>query len=153
MAAISLVVGYISRVVTEKIECGRCMSLVIKAKGSSTGVLDDLIAHEDRGGLCYPAPDMVLLLDSLKRFLDIMLSDRASLHKPMETCLATSVEVVVTLPVPLCDRYGQRRRLMELVCKKFMKPLFTNHAFDFTDKKTVARLYQTKPFSFKFLKL
>ncbi|KAH6926278.1 hypothetical protein HPB50_016221 [Hyalomma asiaticum] len=58
MAAISLVAGYISRVVTEKIECGRCVSLVTKAKGSSTGALDGLIAHQDRGGLCYPTPEL-----------------------------------------------------------------------------------------------
>ncbi|KAH6926681.1 hypothetical protein HPB50_021196 [Hyalomma asiaticum] len=155
MAAISIVAGYISRVVTEKIECGRCVSLVTKAKGSCTGALDGLIAHQNRGGLCYPTPELVRLLHALKGFVDIMLSDRASLHKPMETCLAASVEVIVTLPVLLCDRCDQsrRRRLMELVCKKFMKPLFTNHAVDFTDKNTVARLYQNKPLSRKCLKL
>ncbi|KAH6947863.1 hypothetical protein HPB50_021848 [Hyalomma asiaticum] len=155
VAAISLIAGYISCAVTEKIEGRRCVSLVTKIKGSNIGALDGLIAHQERGALCYQTPELVRLLHALKRFLDILFSDRASLHKPMETCLASGVEVVVTWPVLLCDRcdQSQRRRLMELVCEKLMKPLFTNHAVDFTDKKTVTRLYQNKPFSCKFLKL
>ncbi|KAH6919543.1 hypothetical protein HPB50_029459 [Hyalomma asiaticum] len=81
MAAISLVAGYISRVVTEKIECGRCVSLVTKAKGSCTGALDGLIAHQGRGGLCYPTPELVAkyLLSRLP-FGNQVLKDLKSLH-------------------------------------------------------------------------
>ncbi|KAL1481378.1 hypothetical protein MTO96_034509 [Rhipicephalus appendiculatus] len=155
IAAVSLVAGYISRVVSEKTECERCVSLVLKAKGSSTSATDGLISHQDRGGLCYPTPELVRVLHALKRFVDAMLLDRASLHKPLETCVTKNVDVIVGLPVLLCDRcdHSQRRKLLEVVCRKFMKPLFTNYAVDFTDKKSVARLYQRKPLSRKFLKL
>ncbi|KAH7961100.1 hypothetical protein HPB52_002467 [Rhipicephalus sanguineus] len=155
VAAVSLVAGYISRIVSKKTDYERCVSLVLKAKGSSTSATDGLISHQDRGGLCYPTPELVRVLHALKRFVDAMLLDRASLHKPLETCVMKSVDVIVLLPVLTCDRcdQSQRRKLIELVCRKFMKPLFRNHAVDFTDKKSVAKLYQKKPLSRKFLKL
>lgn len=58
-----------------------------------------------------------------------------------------SVDIIVGLPVLLCDRCeeGQRHNLLQLVCRKFRKPLFKNYAVDYTDEKCVARLYQRRP--------
>ncbi|KAH7970091.1 hypothetical protein HPB52_024061 [Rhipicephalus sanguineus] len=93
--AVSLVAGYISRVVNEKSDCERCVSLVLKAKGSSTSATDGLISHQDRGGLCYPTPELVRVrIHALKRFVEAMLLDRVSLHKPLETTPPTATGLV-----------------------------------------------------------
>ncbi|KAH8034231.1 hypothetical protein HPB51_021901 [Rhipicephalus microplus] len=74
IAAVSLIAGYISRVVSN---CERCVSLVLKAKGSSTSATDGLISHPDRGGLCYHTAELVRV------FVDVMLLHRAALLKPL----------------------------------------------------------------------
>ncbi|KAH8028565.1 hypothetical protein HPB51_017691 [Rhipicephalus microplus] len=104
VAAVSLVAGYISCVVSKKADCECCVSLILKAKGSSTSATDGLISHQDRGGLCYSTPELVHVLHALKRFVDAMLLDRTSLYKPLETCVTKSVDAIVRLPVLLCDR-------------------------------------------------
>uniref|UniRef100_L7LXG9 Transposable element n=1 Tax=Rhipicephalus pulchellus TaxID=72859 RepID=L7LXG9_RHIPC len=153
MAAIALVAGYISRVVSEKTVCDNCVSLVQKPKGDFG--MDGLIAHQDRGGLFYPTKQLIRVLHALKRYVDIMLSDRKSLRKPLEECMKHSVTVVTNLPVLLCDQCddSHRRSFVELICKKFMKPLLSNHALDITDRNAVAKFYQRKPLSRKVLKL
>ncbi|KAH8026897.1 hypothetical protein HPB51_026232 [Rhipicephalus microplus] len=155
IAAVSLIAGYISRVGSEKTDCERCVSLVLKAKGSSTGATDGLISHQDKGGLCYPTAELVHVLHALKRFVDVILLHRAALLKPLQTCVVKGADVIVGLLVlqfDHCDQF-QRHKSIERGCRKFMKPLFTNFAVNFTDEKSVARLYQRKPLSRKFLKL
>ncbi|KAH8030789.1 hypothetical protein HPB51_011629 [Rhipicephalus microplus] len=66
IAAVSLNAGYISRIVSEKTDCGCCVSLVWKAKRSSTSATDGLISHQDKGGLCYPTAELVCVLHALK---------------------------------------------------------------------------------------
>uniref|UniRef100_A0A6G5AG52 Uncharacterized protein n=1 Tax=Rhipicephalus microplus TaxID=6941 RepID=A0A6G5AG52_RHIMP len=73
MAAIALVAGYISRVVSEKTVCDSCISLVQNPEEDFG--MDGLIAHQDRGGLFYPTQQLIRVLHALKRYVDIMLSD------------------------------------------------------------------------------
>ncbi|KAH9367381.1 hypothetical protein HPB48_010176 [Haemaphysalis longicornis] len=153
MAALSFVGGYIARAVAENIACDKCVALVQKPRGSCA--TDGLISHQDRGGLSYPTQQLVRLLHGLKKFVDAMLSDRRSLTKPLEACLTHSVEVITSMPVLVCANSDEshRRELVELICRKFIKPLLTNHAFDMTDKNAVRRMWCTKPLSRKVLKL
>ncbi|KAH7977170.1 hypothetical protein HPB51_026984 [Rhipicephalus microplus] len=110
IAAVSLIAGYISRVVSEKTDCERCVSLVLKKKGSSTSPTDGLISHKDRGDLCYPTAELVRVLHALKRFVDVMLPHHAALLKPLQTCVVKSADVVVGLPILLCDHCDQIQR-------------------------------------------
>ncbi|KAH8019520.1 hypothetical protein HPB51_019859 [Rhipicephalus microplus] len=154
IAAVSLIAGCISRVVSEKTDCKRCVSFVLKTNGSSNSATDGLISHQDRAGMCYPTTELVRVLHALKRIAYVMLLHRASLLKPLQTCVMKSAYVVVGLLVLLSDHCDQiqRCKLIELACIKFMKPLFINYAVHFTDKKSVAGLYQSKPSSWKVLK-
>ncbi|KAG0435080.1 hypothetical protein HPB47_018692 [Ixodes persulcatus] len=52
VAAIALIVGYLARVMTEKLNCQDCVERVEKAKGNAP--VDGLIAHQDRGGTEIP---------------------------------------------------------------------------------------------------
>ncbi|KAH7950597.1 hypothetical protein HPB51_028369 [Rhipicephalus microplus] len=106
-AAVSLITGYISRVMSEKTDCERCVSLVLKAKESSTSGTDGLISYRERGGLYYPTAELVRALYALKRFVDAMLLHRAALLKPLQTCVVKRADVIVGLPVLLCDRCDQ----------------------------------------------
>lgn len=93
------------------------------------------------------------VLHALKRYVDIMLSDRKSLRKPLEECMKHSVTVVTNLPVLQCNQCDESHRsFVELICKKFMKPLNFNHALVITDRNAVAKFYQRKPLSRKVLK-
>ncbi|KAH8009405.1 hypothetical protein HPB51_016111 [Rhipicephalus microplus] len=88
IAALSFITGCISRVMSEKTDCDSCVSLALKATGSSTSALTDgLISHQDTGGFCYPAAELLHVLHALKRFMDVMLMHHAALLKPLKTCV------------------------------------------------------------------
>lgn len=153
MAAIALVGGYIARPLSERSACENCVSLVRKAKGNSA--VDGLISPQDRGGLYYPTQELITVLYGLKKYVEIMLSDRKALLKPMEQCLQHSVSAITGLPVLKCKSCNddQREAFVKVICKKFMKPLFSNHALDISDRNAVAKMYHNKPLSRKVLKL
>lgn len=70
IASIALIGGYIARVVAEKVSCQDCIDTVEKPKGNAP--VDGLIAYQERGGLKYPTRELITVLISLQRFVDIV---------------------------------------------------------------------------------
>ncbi|KAG0443010.1 hypothetical protein HPB47_015386 [Ixodes persulcatus] len=152
-ASIAMVGRFIARAISEKINCDCCIALVLKPKSSAP--VDDLIAYQDKGGLCYPTSELITALTALKSFVDTALQHRKNIVKPLQTSVERAVQVMMDLPILMC-RSGDRQHrqlFLELLCMKFVKPLLTNYAADMTDKNTVGKLYGAKPLSRKLMKL
>lgn len=153
IASLALIGGYLARVVAEKLCCEGCNEIVEKPKGNAP--VDGLIAYQDRGGLKYPTKELVSVLISLKRFVDIVLDYRKAIEKPLETCVERAVNILMDLPILKCknEDMAHRKQFLLLLCRKFIKPLLSNHAVNITDKNSVAKMYAKKPLSRKVLKL
>lgn len=87
------------------------------------------------GGLFYPSQELVKVLLALRKFADTVLDNRKSVVKPQQISVEKSVETLMDLPVLLCNNKDKehRKTLLQLIAKKFMKPLFTNYATGVTD--------------------
>lgn len=153
VASVAMIRGYRVRAGSEKISCGNCTALL---QGSTPYTpLQGLIAHQDRGGLCYPSSKLIKLLAGLNKFADTILFCRKSNPKPPETRLQRSVRILTNLPLPI---YGNEdkdhwRQLLEFITKKFMKPLFSIYVLRVTDRNTAVNLFQRKLLSSKVLRL
>lgn len=103
-----------------------------------------LIAYQDSRGLKYPLKELVSLLMGLKRFVDIMLFHRKAIEKPLVnqrgTCCWSSH---MDIPILVCRNRdaGHRKMLLELLGRKFIKPLLSNHALNVTDKNSIVKLH------------
>lgn len=153
VASIAYIGGYVARVVAEKVPCENCIAIIQKPNGNSAA--EGLISYQDRGGLLYPTQELVRVLMALKRYAELLLQDRKKIQKPLSTAVRNAVEVLIDLPVLVCENtdISHRRVLLELVCEKFMRPLMANYALDITDRNAVAKMYSHKPLSRKFVKL
>lgn len=153
VASLAMIGGFIVRAASEHIPCADCIAVLQGARSSTPHL--GLINHQDRGGLFYPTQELVKLLQGLRRFVDYVLSHRRSISKPFEVCVDRSVRVLESLPVL---SYGNqdpahRRSLLELIVRKFIKPLLTNYAQGATDRSASFKRLQRKPLSRKVLKL
>ncbi|KAL1466361.1 hypothetical protein MTO96_042785 [Rhipicephalus appendiculatus] len=153
VASVAMVGGFIVRAATENIPCAECIALLQGTKANTP--LLGLIAHQDRGGLMYPSQELIKLLTYLRRFVDSVLPHRKCFPKPLKMCVERTVEVLVELPFLRCSSTDtdQRRRLMQLIATKFIKPLFSNYALGTTDRHATVKLLQRKPISRKVLKM
>ncbi|KAH9372308.1 hypothetical protein HPB48_000219 [Haemaphysalis longicornis] len=153
VASLAMIGGFIVRAASEHIPCADCIALLQGARSSTPHL--GLINHQDRGGLFYPTQELVKLLIGLRRFVDYVLSHRRSISKPLEVCVQRSVQVFERLPVLSCGNQdpAHRRNLLELVARKFIKPLVTNYTQGATDRSASFKLLQRKPLSRKVLKL
>lgn len=154
VASVALIGGYIARAANERIPCESCTCLLQGPK--SDAPILGLIAHQDRGGLIYPIQELIKVLLGLRKFADSVLVNRKSVFKPLEISVEKSVEILMDHPVLLCNNNKDkehRKTLLQLIVKKFMKPLFTNYASSVTDRNRVTKLLERKPLSRKVLKL
>ncbi|KAL1439171.1 hypothetical protein MTO96_047387 [Rhipicephalus appendiculatus] len=153
VASVAMVGGFIVRAATENIPCAECIALLQGTKANTP--LLGLIAHQDRGGLMYPSQELIKLLTCLRRFVDSVLPHRKCFAKPLKMCVERTVEVLVELPLLRCSSTDtdHRRRLMQLIATKFIKPLFSNYALGTTDRHATVKLLQRKPISRKVLKM
>lgn len=134
VASIALIGGYLARALSERLSCESCIQLVEKPKGNAP--VDGLIGYQDRGGLKYPTKELVTVLIGLKRFVDMMLFHGKSISKLLETSVEHAVDVLVDIPILVCENKeaGHRKMFLGLLCRKFIKPLLTNHAFNIRQK-------------------
>ncbi|XP_075534018.1 uncharacterized protein LOC142567728 [Dermacentor variabilis] len=151
MAAISMVGGYLARVIQEHVDCSSCISLV--SKPSSASPSDSLIRHQDRGGLLYPSRQLVHVLHALKMYVDVILSKRRNLAKPLQEAVDNAVPVLADCGVLKCTCPEHHLQLLKIVCTKYFRPIFTNYALSVTDKNDMAKTFFVKPLSRKQLKL
>ncbi|KAH9360312.1 hypothetical protein HPB48_000875 [Haemaphysalis longicornis] len=153
VASLAMIGGFIVRAPSEHIHCADCIAVLQGARSSTPHL--GLINHQDCGGLFYPTQELVKPLIGLRRFVDYVLSHRRSISKPLEVCVQRSVRVLESLPVLSCGNQDPAhcRNLLELVARKFIKPLLTNYAQGATDQSTSFKLLQRKPLSRKVLKL
>ncbi|KAH6942939.1 hypothetical protein HPB50_012246 [Hyalomma asiaticum] len=83
IATLALIGGYLARVMAEKLSCQGCIELVEKPNANAP--VDGLIAYQDRGGLKYPTKELITLLISLGKFVDIVLDYRKQIVRQLET--------------------------------------------------------------------
>ncbi|KAH7980507.1 hypothetical protein HPB49_016806 [Dermacentor silvarum] len=125
----------------------------IRKAPKSNNPLHGLIAHQDRGRLYYPSEELVNVLRGLRRFADTVLSNRCSIAKPLEVSVERSILALMKLPVLRCEKWDekQRKMVLHLIAKKFMKAIFTNYAVGVTDRNRATKLLERKPLSRKGL--
>lgn len=132
-------------------DCSSCISLMMKPTSSAPS--DSLIRHQDRGGLLYPSSELVHVLYALKKYMEVIVSKRRVLTKPLKEAVENAVPVLVGCEVLKCASTGHHLHLLQLVCAKFIRPLLTNYALSVTDKNDLAKAFFSKPLSRKSLKL
>ncbi|KAH7948685.1 hypothetical protein HPB49_000840 [Dermacentor silvarum] len=151
-ASVAMVGGFIVRAATESIVCSNCIAL-LQGQKCNTPLLG-LIAHQDRGGLFYPSQELVKLLIGLRKLVDHVLPHRKYFTKPLEVCVERSVAALMELNVLSCSNTGSdHRKVLQLMTKNFIKPLFTNYAVSASDRNAVVKFLDHKPLSRKVLKL
>lgn len=81
----ALVGGYIARKIHETISCDECFTLVTKPNTSTPS--DALIRHQDRGGLLYPSAELVMVLHSLKKYVEVFLAKARKMKQPLKAAV------------------------------------------------------------------
>ncbi|XP_075538562.1 uncharacterized protein LOC142572968 [Dermacentor variabilis] len=151
MAAISMVGGYLARVVQEQIDCSNCISPVLKPSSASPS--DSLIRHQDRRGLLYPSRQLVHVLHALKMYVEVILSKRRNLAKALQEAVENAGFLLADCGVLKCTCPEHHLQLLKIVRTKYFRPIFTNYALSVTDKNDMAKTFFVKPLSRKQLKL
>ncbi|KAH7952958.1 hypothetical protein HPB49_002982 [Dermacentor silvarum] len=108
IATLALIGGYLARVMAEKLNCQGCIELVEKPNGNAP--VDGLIPYQDRGGLKYSTKELVTLLISLSKFVDIVLDYRKQIVLPLETSVEHAVNVLMDLPILKCQNEDRAHR-------------------------------------------
>lgn len=132
IATLALIGGYLVRVMTEKLNSKGCTEVVKNPKGNAP--VDGLIAYQDKGGLKYPTKELISLFISLSKVVDIVLDYRKQMERPLETSVEHAVIVLMDIPTLMCqnEERAHRKEFLELLCRKFIRPLPSNHAMNIT---------------------
>lgn len=151
VAALAMVGGYIARKIHETISCDECFTLVTKPNTSTPS--DALIRHQDRGGLLYPSAELVMVLHSLKKYLEVFLAKARKMKQPLKAAVDNAAKVLQKREQLKWSAPGHHEKLLDVVFMKFLRPLFVNFATSVTDKHDFAKDFHAKPLSRKVLKL
>ncbi|XP_049522070.1 uncharacterized protein LOC125944788 [Dermacentor silvarum] len=151
VAALAMVGGYIARTIHETIFCDECFNLVTKPNASAPS--DALIRHQDRGGLLYPSAELVMVLHSLKKYVEVFLAKARKMNQPLKAAVDNAAKVLQKREQLKCSAPGHHEKLLDVVLMKFLRPLFVNFATSVTDKHDFAKDLHAKPLSRKVLKL
>lgn len=136
----------------ETICCDECFALVTKPNSSAPS--DALIRHQDRGGLLYPSAELVMVLHSLKKYVEVFLAKSRKMNQPLKAAVDNAAEVLQKREQLECSTQGQHEKLVNLVLVKFFRPLFVNFATSVTDRHVdIAKVLHAKPLCRKVLKL
>ncbi|XP_077492721.1 uncharacterized protein LOC144103890 [Amblyomma americanum] len=151
-AALSMLGGYLARVVQEKLDCSSCTAFLTRPASSAPS---DSLIHQDRGGLFYPSTEFVYVLYALRKYIEVMLEKRRFMEKPLQAAVSTAVDVLAEYGALKCARpcSDHNKELLKLVCTKFFRPVFTNYALSVTDRRDIFKPLTSKPVSRKLLKL
>ncbi|CAN7946296.1 unnamed protein product, partial [Ixodes pacificus] len=108
VASVAVLGGYIVRAANEHIPCEDCTAPLQGSKAYTP--LQGLIAHQDRGGLCYPSQELVKLLIGLRKFAETALFYRKSIPTPLKVCMQRSVSILMYLPILTCENKNRGHR-------------------------------------------
>ncbi|XP_040071853.1 uncharacterized protein LOC120844246 [Ixodes scapularis] len=151
IAALAMVGGYLARAIGERTSCEGCLSLLTKP--SSSAPSDALIKHQDRGGLLYPSGELLHVLYSLRRYIEVVLAKKRNLKRPLKEAVDNAAKVLRERNLLVCTVPGHHEKLVDVLLTKFFRPIFTNFAMKVTDKHDFVRIFEVKPLSRKVLKL
>ncbi|XP_040076321.1 uncharacterized protein LOC115332258 [Ixodes scapularis] len=151
IAALAMVGGYLARAIGERTSCEECLSLLTKP--SSSAPSDALIKHQDRGGLLYPSGELLHVLYSLRRYIEVVLAKKRNLKRPLKEAVDNAAKVLRERNLLVCTVPGHHEKLVDVLLTKFFRPIFTNFAMKVTDKHDFVRIFEVKPLSRKVLKL
>ncbi|XP_077485881.1 uncharacterized protein LOC144096945 [Amblyomma americanum] len=151
-AALSMLGGYLARVVQEKLDCSSCTAFLTRPASSAPS---GSLIHQDRGGLFYPSTEFVYVLYALRKYIEVMLEKRRFMEKPLQAAVSTAVDVLAEHGALKCARpcSDHHKELLKLVCTKFFRPVITNYALSVTDRRDIFKPLTSKPLSRKLLKL
>lgn len=86
--------------------------------------------------------------------VEAILNKRRLLTRPLHEAVKNAVPVLVDCGVLKRELDTEHYlQLLQLVCTKVFRPLFTNYALSVTDKNNLAKAFSLKPLSQKDLKL
>ncbi|KAM7305842.1 uncharacterized protein ISCGN_015738 [Ixodes scapularis] len=125
-AALAMVGGYLARAIGERTSCEECLSLLTKP--SSSAPSDALIKHQDRGGLLYPSGELLHVLYSLRRYIEVVLAKKRNLKHPLKEAVDNAAKVLRERNLLVCTVPGYHEKLLDVLLTKFFRPIFTNFA-------------------------
>lgn len=146
----ALICGYLIRVIEEKVSCDCCIRNISMPKTSTP--LNEIIHHQDRGGLRYPKSTFVALIKHLQEFVEAAVpyctkssqltkTIRTFAHSPLSECALLN-----------CSMPNHQQMVSHIIITKFVRPLLANIGRKETQRAFRPVCY-SKPQSRKILKL
>lgn len=100
-----------------------------------------------------PSSELVRVLYALKKYMEVIVSKRRALKKPLLESVQNAVVVRADCGVLKCTCTNQLLELLNLVCANFLSPVLTNYALSVMGKNDLAKAPHSKPLSRNSLRL
>lgn len=145
---ITYISGFIARTVKKRIDCSFCKQLLVLSdaqKETDTHRPDKLLQRKNRGGLCLPSPDVIIICKNAEKSLRLYNKDRLFQTKNILNILIN--QALCSLPSDIFNMndhlYDQlpssdhRSQLMKLILKTFFNMRMKHESKTFTNFKRI----------------
>lgn len=145
-AALAYVAGYIVKILEQTIDCNSCIESVGAANCSSP--LVSLILHQDRGGLKYPNPAFISVLNTIQEFVEhaVKILPFQNVARNLKKHILPNL---LKCPLIKCKESQHSTIAYERICDIFLPLLLKNIASNVPVRNAVLN----KPLNRKVLKL
>ncbi|CAN8021436.1 unnamed protein product [Ixodes persulcatus] len=150
-ASIAYIAGFVVKAVEERRICSFCPIL----HETSTPVTNivGLISLQTRGGLTFPRPELVEVLITVKKALDIAVPQIGK-HRVLKELTALILPHLEKCPLLACPaRNDHATQTSKIIIEKFVRPFLVNIGMTVTDRVAYRKKLCSKPLHRKVLRV